>query len=111
MPFSPNHSYGDLFSAALCVFMGIWQLYIWPRGIRRLVVRGKLSEEDAQARLRMLPPKSGYILFLLAIALTGMWLFQNAFFRGMETVVGVLVLAFSLGLIAFALWRIRKANR
>jgi hypothetical protein len=82
-----------------------------PRGIRQLVARGKLSEEDAQAKLRMLPPKSGYMLFLLAIALIFMSLFQNGFFQGIETVVSVFVLAFSLALLAFALWQIRKANR
>ena len=53
------------------------------------VTRGKLSEEDAQAKLRMLPSKSGYMLFLLAIALIFMSLFQNGFFQGIETVVAV----------------------
>jgi hypothetical protein len=76
-----------------------------------LVARGKLSEEDARARLRMLPPKSGYILFLLAVSLVCMWFWENGFFRGIEMAVGVLILAFSLGLLAFALWQIRKANR
>jgi hypothetical protein len=76
-----------------------------------VVARGKLSEEDAQAKLRMLPPKSGYMLFLLAIALIFMSLFQNGFFQGIETVVAVFVLAFSFALRAFALWQIRKANR
>ena len=47
------------------------------------------SEEDAQAKLRMLPPKSGYMLFLLAIALIFMSLFQNGFFQDIETVVAV----------------------
>jgi len=37
----------------------------------------------------MLPPKSGYMLFLLAIALIFMSLFQNGFFQGIETVVAV----------------------
>src|SRR5215469_13109106 len=52
------------------------------------------SEEDAQARLRMLPPKSGYMLFLSAIALIIMLLFRNGFFQGIETIVAVFVLAF-----------------
>jgi multidrug transporter EmrE-like cation transporter len=59
----------------------------------------------------MLPPKSGYILFLLAIALTCMWLFKNGFFRGIETIVGVLMLVFSIGLLAFAFRQMRKARR
>jgi hypothetical protein len=102
---------GDLFSAALLVLMGIWFLYIWGRSVRRQIERGDLSEEDGQARLRMCPPSSGYACFLLAISLVCMWLFKNGFFRGIETIVGALMLAFSLGLLAFALWRMRKAKR
>ena len=104
-------SFGDLFSATLCVLMGIWLLYVWPRSIRRQIVRGDLNEEDAQARLRMCPPKSGYISFLLAIALICAWLFSNGFFSGIEILVGVLMLIFSLGLLGFAVWQMRKANR
>jgi len=59
----------------------------------------------------MCPPKSGYVSFLAAIALTGMWLFNNGFFRGIETIVGVLMLVFSVGLVAFALWQMKKAKR
>ena len=107
----PGQSYGDLISAIVCLLMGIWSLYVWPRSIRRQVERDDLSEEDARARFRMFPPSSGYGLFLLAIALVCMWLFNNGFFRNIETIVGASMLAFSLGLIGFAAWRIRKAKR
>jgi hypothetical protein len=107
----PGRSFGDLISATVFVVLGIWLLYVWPRSIRRQIARGNLSEEDGQARLRMCPPKSGYVSFLAAIALMSMWLFNNGFFRGTETIVGVLMLAFSLGLLAFALWQTRKAKR
>jgi len=101
---------GRLFSAALVALMGVWFLYVWPRNVRRQIERGDLSEEDGQARLRMCPPSSGYVLFLLAILFTCEWLFDNGFFSGREIIVGVLMLGFSLGLIAFAVWRMRKAN-
>src|ERR1700730_2136114 len=107
---TPGQSFGDLISATVLVLLGIWVLYVWPRSIRRQIARGSLSEEDGQARLRMCPAKSGYISFLAAIALTCVWLFNNGFFRGIETIVGVLMLAFSLGLLAFALWQRRKAK-
>ena len=102
---------GDLFSAALVALAGVWLLYIWPRSIRRQIERGDLSEEDGQARLRMCPPSSGYAAFLLAICFTYVWLFNNGFFSGIEIIVGVSTLVFSLGLIAFAVWRMRKAKR
>ena len=76
-----------------------------------MVARGKLSEEDARARLRMLPPKSGYIAFLLAVCLICMWCWKNRFFSGIETIVGVLMLVFSIGLLAFAFRQMRKARR
>jgi hypothetical protein len=107
----PGQSFGDLISATVLALLGIWLLYVWPRSIRRQIARGNLSEEDGEARLRMCPPKSGYVSFLAAIALTCMWLFDKGFFDGIETVVGVLMLAFSLGLLAFALWQMRKAKR
>ena len=69
------------------------------------------SEEDAQAKLRMLPPKSGYMLFLLAIALIIYVAVQEWIFSRHRDVVAVFVLALSLALLAFALWQIRKANR
>jgi hypothetical protein len=107
----PGQSFGDLISATVLVLLGVWVLCVWPRSIRRLIARGKLSEEDGEARLRMCPPKSGYVSFLAAIALTCMWLFNNGFFRGIETLVGVSMLVFSVGLLAFALWQMRKAKR
>jgi hypothetical protein len=110
-PLSPDQSYGELFSAALLVLGGIWVLYVWPRSVRRQIERGDLSEEDGQARLRMCSPSSGYTAFLLAVCFTCVWLFNNGFFSGIEIIVGVLMLAFSLGLIAFAVWRMRKAKR
>ena len=108
---APGQSFGDLISATILVFLGIWLLYVWPRSIRRQIERGSLSEENGQARLRMCPPKSGYVSFLAAIALTGMWLFNNGFFGGIETIVGVLILVFSVGLVVFALWQMQKAKR
>jgi HAMP domain-containing protein len=102
---------GDLFSAALAALIGVWLLYVWPRSVRRQIERGDLSEEDAQVRLRMCPPSTGYAAFLMAICFTCVWLFNNGFFSGREIIVGVLMLGFSLGLIAFSVWRMRKAKR
>jgi uncharacterized membrane protein YjjP (DUF1212 family) len=108
---SATNGFGDLIMAVFWIVMGVWLLYAWPRSIHRKIVSGKLGEEDGTARLRRLSPKTGYVAILLGICLACAALFQLGFFDGIETILGASMLAFSFGLLGFALWRMRKAKR
>jgi hypothetical protein len=42
------------------------RFWIWPRLVRRNVEFGRISEADAQAKLKRFSPKWGYVFFAIA---------------------------------------------
>jgi hypothetical protein len=102
--------YGGLIEAVFWVIGGVWLLYAWPHRIRRKIARAELSEEDGQAKLRKFQPQWGYAVIFFGITQIFISLYQIDFFRGFETITGVLMLSVSLAIIGCWLWQRRKAN-
>jgi hypothetical protein len=107
----PGQFYGGLIEALVWVLVGAWVLYVYPHRISSKVARAELSEEDAQAKLRRFSPKWGYTAILIGILQIFTSLEQIGFFRGFETITGVLMLGVSLAIITFWLWQRRKTNQ
>jgi hypothetical protein len=57
---------GGMIETALILAGGLYLLLVWPRIIRRRVESGKLSEAEAQEKLRKPSPKLGYLLLFIA---------------------------------------------
>jgi len=108
---SITNAYADLITGVFFIIVGILLRYAWPGGVHKKVARGELSEEEGRDRLRRLHPKTGYVSILMGICLTLMSLFQMGLFHGFEQVLGALMIAFSIGVIAFVVWQKRKASR
>jgi len=58
---------GGMIETALIFAGGLYLLLVWPRIIRRRVESGKLSEVEAQEKLRKPGPKLGYLLLFAAV--------------------------------------------
>jgi len=101
---SITNAYGDLISAAFWIIGGLLLRYAWPRSVHKKIACGKLSEEEGRARLRKLHPKAGYVSILLGACLTCTSLFEFGLFKGFEHIIGILMIAFSVSLIAFVIW-------
>jgi hypothetical protein len=56
---------GGMIETTLIFTGGLYLLLAWPRIIRRKVESGKLSEAEAEEKLRK-PPKLGYALLFIA---------------------------------------------
>jgi hypothetical protein len=58
---------GSSIENVLFILGGAYTLWIWPRLVRRDVASGKISEVDAQAKLKRFSPKWGYVFFVIAL--------------------------------------------
>jgi len=57
---------GGMIETTLILGGGLYLLLVWPRIIRRRVEAGRLSEAEAQEKLRKPSPKLGYVLLFAA---------------------------------------------
>ncbi len=57
---------GGMIETTLILGGGLYLLLVWPRIIRRRVEAGRLSEAEAQEKLRKPSPKLGYVLLIAA---------------------------------------------
>ncbi len=57
---------GGMIETTLILGGGLYLLLVWPRIIRRRVEAGRLSEAEAQEKLRKPSPKVGYVLLFAA---------------------------------------------
>ena len=58
----PSQFVGGMIETTLIFSGGLYLLLVWPRIIRRRVEAGRLSEAEAQEKLRKPSPKLGYVL-------------------------------------------------
>lgn len=58
---------GSSIENLLFILGGAYTLWVWPRLVRRDVASGKISEADAQAKLKRFSPKWGYVFFAIAL--------------------------------------------
>ena len=102
--------YGSLIEDVVWLLVGVWLAYVRPHRIRRKVASAELSEDDARARLRKLPPTLGYAALFFGITQTYISFDKIGLFGRFETLASFIMLGIVVALIAVWLLRRRRAK-
>jgi uncharacterized membrane protein YiaA len=104
---SPGQIWGELVTGLVLFSIGAWLAWFLPGYVRRKVRQNRMSEEEADNTLNRMSSKQGYIIMLLAVAITFAQLWRSGLF-GYSKLLAVIPATVSLGL--FVLWLSYRKN-
>jgi hypothetical protein len=96
---SADNSWDALITGLLLFSIGAFLVWLWPHSVRRKVKQNRVTEEDAESLLSKIRPQ-GYVLMVLAVAVTLAELWQTGVF-GYSKLLAIIPGSISVGLFIF----------